>query len=553
MEYAENGDLFNFLNKKGALEEKTACKFFVQTALALNYIHHFKMIHRDVKPENILLDKNLNAKLCDFGWSAEYDENTRRQTVCGTYEYMAPEILFKKQQDTGIDVWALGILLYELLHNKAPFSGRSLVEVSKKIASKSIEFSSKVPQDAKDLVISILKLNPKERPTIPQLLKSAFVQRTYGQIDESLYNLPEARDSQKSSTSSNLHSSNNQVTTSSSSQTPSARHVPQINFAQYSNHVGTSNLQISAPGGSSSSNMPTPMALSNKRPPMAPQQSVQTSQTPSSHNANTHKFFNNQPFHTPQSSSQSPMIHFNLGRPPMSLYQHANGIIKSSFDRLPDAGTPFSRSLTDQYQPRDGYTAKMPDCGRPQEKYYIQPARDASQDGKQGQGISYFVFNKENKDGASNHEKHQSSHNLHQYTQKNVSFVQEKSVLQPVDKNTANRSPQCQSDDMSLKAGQTAKLNSLRLKRVVCDQTFARPPQAVDQTARYVTGQPAVKHIHEGQAAGSSNGGQHDGREQPNSYRFLTKQNSMDIDRSQVYEQPPVQQFYRPLAHQLTG
>lgn len=202
LEYAENGDLFNFLNKRGALDERTACKYFVQTSLALNYIHSWKMIHRDVKPENILLDGQLNAKVCDFGWSAEYDENTRRQTVCGTYEYMAPEILFKKQQDTGIDIWACGILLFELLHNRAPYSGRSLVEVSKRIAAKNIEFDRSCPIDAKELILSILKTNPKERPTVKEYLNHPFVLRCYGKIDESLYIFPDRKEPQRSSASS---------------------------------------------------------------------------------------------------------------------------------------------------------------------------------------------------------------------------------------------------------------------------------------------------------------------------------------------------------------
>jgi serine/threonine protein kinase len=186
LEYAERGDLFSFLNKSEALNEKTACKYFVQTALGLNYIHSLKTIHRDIKPENILLDGKLDAKICDFGWSAEYDENTRRQTVCGTYEYMAPEILFKKQQDEGIDIWALGILLYELLHNYAPYSGRSMSEVSKKIISKKLEFASTIAEDARSLIQRILKQNPKERPSIKEILKDPFVQRNYGPIDPSL-------------------------------------------------------------------------------------------------------------------------------------------------------------------------------------------------------------------------------------------------------------------------------------------------------------------------------------------------------------------------------
>lgn len=133
LEYAEGGDLFNRLVKSGAFGEVLACKFFVQTAMALDYLHQNKIIHRDIKPENILLDGEENIKLCDFGWCAEYDTHTVRRTICGTYEYMAPEILFHKPQTYAVDVWALGVLLFELLHNRAPITGRSLKEVSNKV------------------------------------------------------------------------------------------------------------------------------------------------------------------------------------------------------------------------------------------------------------------------------------------------------------------------------------------------------------------------------------------------------------------------------------
>lgn len=75
-----------------------------------------------------MLDSVNNIKLCDFGWSAE-DKNLKRNTFCGTYEYMAPEMLFKGEYDYRVDVWALGVLLYEMLHGHAPFKGKSSAEV----------------------------------------------------------------------------------------------------------------------------------------------------------------------------------------------------------------------------------------------------------------------------------------------------------------------------------------------------------------------------------------------------------------------------------------
>jgi serine/threonine protein kinase len=73
-----------------------------------------------MQPENLLLDDDLNIKLCDFGWATS-QINCMRSTFCGTYEYMAPEMVLENRYDYRIDIWALGVLLYELVHGKAPF------------------------------------------------------------------------------------------------------------------------------------------------------------------------------------------------------------------------------------------------------------------------------------------------------------------------------------------------------------------------------------------------------------------------------------------------
>ncbi len=89
--------------------------------MGLQYLHSQNIIHRDLKPENILLDENLDAKICDFGWSVKLGENEKRMSVCGTYEYMSPEITNGNSHDYKIDIWCLGILFYEFLHGKPPY------------------------------------------------------------------------------------------------------------------------------------------------------------------------------------------------------------------------------------------------------------------------------------------------------------------------------------------------------------------------------------------------------------------------------------------------
>lgn len=108
MEYAENGDLFKYITRSLNTDIPKSLRIFHQCVSAVKYIHDKNIMHRDLKPENILLDSNFNAKLCDFGWSAEYNEKVSRESICGTAEYMAPEIFQKKSQTKKTDVWSLG-------------------------------------------------------------------------------------------------------------------------------------------------------------------------------------------------------------------------------------------------------------------------------------------------------------------------------------------------------------------------------------------------------------------------------------------------------------
>lgn len=171
LEYASNGDLFGYVNKR-KLSEDQCLRFFYQTCEGICYIHCKNIMHRDLKPENILVDGELNIKVADFGWSAEYFPEESRQTLCGTYEYMAPEIFAKKSQTKKTDVWALGVLLYELFHGHAPFRGTKLDEVLSNITKNVIVFRKSINPSIKALILKILCYEPSQRPTVEEILQS---------------------------------------------------------------------------------------------------------------------------------------------------------------------------------------------------------------------------------------------------------------------------------------------------------------------------------------------------------------------------------------------
>jgi serine/threonine protein kinase len=118
------------------------------------------IIHRDIKPENILLDGNNSVKLADFGWSNFFNGDRRRLTYCGTPEYLAPEMIKQCGHDKSLDIWNLGVLMFELLTGSPPFEGANQNELFENILKFKIKWPKGFPGVAKDLVTKLLKTNP---------------------------------------------------------------------------------------------------------------------------------------------------------------------------------------------------------------------------------------------------------------------------------------------------------------------------------------------------------------------------------------------------------
>lgn len=141
----------------------------------LLYLHLNYIIHRDLKPENILLDSKENVKICDFGWCVKTTE--QRTTFCGTLDYMAPEMFSTEGHSFEVDVWALGVLLYELLHGKAPFSANSGTDVGLNIVNCQYEIEGHVSEDAADLISKLLTFAPEDRLKPVDILRHCWVEK----------------------------------------------------------------------------------------------------------------------------------------------------------------------------------------------------------------------------------------------------------------------------------------------------------------------------------------------------------------------------------------
>jgi non-specific serine/threonine protein kinase len=192
MEYINGGNLFSFVKKRRKLSEKTAKFLFRQIILGIKYIHSQKIVHRDIKLENILIDLNNNIKICDFGIGRIL--SSKKQMLhdkCGTPMYMAPEILLssklKGYEGFPVDIWSSGISLYIMLSGTLPFNlknndsssmdeeNNNNIELQYSIINKEPKKIEKISDEARDLLRGLLNKNPQKRFTIEQILNHPWL------------------------------------------------------------------------------------------------------------------------------------------------------------------------------------------------------------------------------------------------------------------------------------------------------------------------------------------------------------------------------------------
>ncbi|XP_070600683.1 aurora kinase A isoform X2 [Erythrolamprus reginae] len=174
LEYAPRGEVYKELQKLKKFDEQQTATYMTELADALLYCHSKRVIHRDIKPENLLLGSNGELKIADFGWSV-HAPSSRRSTICGTLDYLPPEMIEGRTHDETVDLWSLGVLCYEFLVGKPPFETETYQDTYRAISRVQYRFPPFVTEGARDLISKLLKHDPKQRLLLEGVLKHPWV------------------------------------------------------------------------------------------------------------------------------------------------------------------------------------------------------------------------------------------------------------------------------------------------------------------------------------------------------------------------------------------
>lgn len=174
LENASGGELYKQLKKVDTFPEQLTSKYIGALSEALKYCHSKNVIHRDIKPENLLLSASGDLKIADFGWSV-HAPNNRRKTLCGTLDYLPPEMVEGKEHDQTVDVWSLGVLMYEFLVGSPPFEAQGQTETYRRISHVDLHFPRSMSADAQDLISKLLVKKPSQRINLADVLIHPFI------------------------------------------------------------------------------------------------------------------------------------------------------------------------------------------------------------------------------------------------------------------------------------------------------------------------------------------------------------------------------------------
>ena len=174
-EFAQ-GELFEILEVDSSLSEEVVRTIAKQLVAALHYLHSNRIIHRDMKPQNILIAADGTVKLCDFGFARAMSQDTFVLTsIKGTPLYMAPELVQEQPYTPAVDIWSMGVILYELFVGKPPFYTTSIYKLIKQIVNESPSYPSAMSRSFRDFLQGVLEKDPKKRLGWPELLEHPFI------------------------------------------------------------------------------------------------------------------------------------------------------------------------------------------------------------------------------------------------------------------------------------------------------------------------------------------------------------------------------------------
>ncbi|XP_046809346.1 uncharacterized protein LOC111687054 isoform X1 [Lucilia cuprina] len=244
-EYAPNGEIFDHLVENGRMKEPEAARVFTQLVFAVDYCHSKGVVHRDLKAENVLLDKDMNIKLADFGFSNRYEEGNFLRTWCGSPPYAAPEVFQGLEYDgPRADIWSLGVVLYALVCGALPFDGKTLLELKSRVVTGKFRIPYFMSQDCEHLIRNMLVVEPDRRFTLKQIIKHRWLSEWIAEVERECHQVrqPYNSNSNTLSQSSTTINCTEELSTISNQTTTNSTSVPNLDSVVMSHMLQLSGL-----------------------------------------------------------------------------------------------------------------------------------------------------------------------------------------------------------------------------------------------------------------------------------------------------------------------